>query len=144
MVPKGRIDRPKLCFRVIRPRIIFHHVRDQFYFGLPSLFLFISTHCFFVFRVSFQFIFLLYFFQHFCFAFAHFYFFSGVSSTSFRTPISSHLPLITRYLNIHNSQRISFFVFAPNVRVIFGRGIEGNYQAQRGDYRIIFISVKGL
>ena len=32
MVSKERIDRPKLCFRVIRPRIIFHHVRDQFYF----------------------------------------------------------------------------------------------------------------
>ena len=80
MVSKEMIDRLKLCFKVIRPRIIFRCVRDQFYFGLPSLFLFVSTY------FSFYFIFLLHFsfgflFYHCCFAFAHLYSFSGVSST---------------------------------------------------------------
>ena len=38
---KKKLSWSKLCFWVIRPRIIFHRVRDQFYFGLPFLFLFI-------------------------------------------------------------------------------------------------------
>ena len=58
-----RISRPKLCFWVIRPRIIFRRVRDQFYFGLPFLFLFIFILTHFFLWVFFRFIFLLHFFM---------------------------------------------------------------------------------
>ena len=54
-----------------------------------------------------------------------------MSSTSFRTPIPSYLPSTIRHLNIHNSQRISFFSFAPSVGVILDRDIEGNLSGSK-------------
>ena len=63
MVLKERMNRPKLCFRAIRPRIIFHHVKDHFYFGPPSLFLFIFTLTHLFLWVSFHFTFFFLFFR---------------------------------------------------------------------------------
>ena len=47
MVSKERIDRPKLCFRVIEPRIILHHVKDHFLYSFLFLFIFTLTYFFF-------------------------------------------------------------------------------------------------
>ena len=58
-----------MCFRVIRPRIIFHHVKDHFYSGPLSLFLFIFTLTHFFFLGFFSFHFFFYFFPFFCILF---------------------------------------------------------------------------
>ena len=68
MVSKERINRPKLCLRVIRPRIIFHYMMDHFYFGPPFLFLFIFTLTHFSLGF-FSFCFFFYFFAYFCILF---------------------------------------------------------------------------
>ena len=56
----------------------------------------------------------------------------------------SYLPSSIRHLIVYNPLEKSFFVFAPSVGVILGRVIERNYQAQRGDYRIIFYISEGM
>ena len=83
---KKKISRPKLCFRVIRPRIIFHRVRDQFCFGLPSLFFFIFiSNRFFGFLFN-SFFLLHFFFLAFSLCFCLLIFLEGVSLTTFGTP----------------------------------------------------------
>ena len=106
MVSKERISRPKLCFWVIKPRIIF--VRDQFCFGLPSLFLFIfiSTRFFlfgFLFNSFFFYIFWV-LFPSFSLCFCLLIFLEGVSLTTFGTPFFSYLPSSIRHLIVHSSR----------------------------------------
>ena len=74
------------------------------------------------------------------------FFFCGMSSMSFGTLFSSHLSSSIRHLIAYSLLEKSFFAlaFAPSVGVILGRVIEGNYQAQRGDYRIIFYISEGM
>ena len=139
---KKRISRPKWCFWVIRPRIIFHCMRDQFYFGLPSLFLFIfiSTHFF---QVSFQFIFPSSFFgsiSSVLLCFYSFIFFQWCELNTFGTPFS-HLPQAFDRL----SPREDFSLSLPPVwRVILGWDIEGNLSgSKRVTMDNFSISVKG-
>ena len=105
---KERINIPKLCFRVI---LIKDHERSFFIvFSLISLF-------------DYSFLFVP-FFQHFFFALAHFYFFYGVSLTSFGSLFSSHLPSSIRHL-VAYSPLENIFCLCPLVQgVILGRVIE--------------------
>ena len=131
-----RINRPKLCFRVIL--IKDHFMKDHFSLSFHSS----------LFRLIFLIFHFSWFLFHFlCFALAHLYFFGGMSSTSFGTLFSSHLPSSIRHLITYSPLEKSFFAFAfcpPVQGVILGRVIKGNYQAQRGDYRIIFYISEGM
>ena len=138
MILKERIDRPKLCFRVIRPRIIFRRVRDQFYFvsfHFNPFFLFISFSFF---------IFLLGFFSSIVALFFSTYISRRGELNNFGTsffylcfPASGIWSLIAR-------KEISLRLCPPMWRVILGRDIEGNLSGSKGVTRDNFsISVKG-
>ena len=108
MVPKERINRPKLYFKVIRLRIIFCHVKD--YFLYPSFHLF-----FFLFFLWFS-ISLGFFFSTFVLLLLISIFFPMEwAQHLLELYLCAQLPLIIRHLTIHDSWRTSFFAFALNV-----------------------------
>ena len=109
----------------------------SFFFDSLFFFWFLFQHFLLSLRSSFFWlsIYLSSLFSTFFYALAHFYFFYGVSSTSFGTlifqiclPASGFWPLIAR-------EEISLRLCPTVMRVILGWDIEENYQAQRGDYR---------
>ena len=81
MVSKEKINRPKLYFKVIRPRIIFITWRIIFF-----ILLFIFFFLFFSLILHFSW----FLFQHFCFALAHFYFFQWSEPNTFWNSIYLH------------------------------------------------------
>ena len=107
MVSKEKINKLKLCFRIIRPRIIFI-IALKIIFRGPCIHLFFFSPFFSIFS--------WFLFHHLCFALAHFYFFYGVSSMSFGTLFSSHLPSSIRHLIAYSPLEKSFFAFALQCR----------------------------
>ena len=104
MISKERINRPKMCFRVIKPRIISCHMKDQFYFILLFLFPFFSLILHLFLLVPFPTFF-------FCFAFAYFYFLNGMSSMPFKLHFS-HNYLSTSSIRSFITLRVSLFASA--------------------------------
>ena len=127
MVSKKRINRPKLCFTMIRLRIIFIITR-KIIFRYP--FIHLSFFSFFNFSfllvpfslslyLSLFIIFLwfsifLSFFFHF-FVFAHFPIFHGVKRNTFWNSNFSHLPSSIRHLIAYSLLENIFFAFIPSV-----------------------------
>ena len=131
---------------MIRPRIIFGRVRDQFYFGLPFLFLFISNQPVF----SFHFIFLLHFsfrflFSHCCFAFAHLYSFSSVSLTPLEFHFFTFALQHQAFDRLNSKEDFSLpLPLPPNVEGDPWSGYRRKFiRLKRSDYWYFSISVKG-
>ena len=122
---KKRINWPKLCFRMIKPKIIFHE-------GLLLL-SFHSSLSFIFFDSLFSFL-VLFIFSIFLFYFFSFLFFSSWSElNTFLELHFSHLPFNIKHLN-HSWFERNFSRICPSVwRVILGQGRKINYQVQRGD-----------
>ena len=126
------INRPKLYFRVIWPKIISRRIIPLSFHS--SLFLFIIFLWFLISLSSFSFL---------CFCSYSLLFLYGVSSTSFETLFSSYLPSSIRHLIAYSPLEKSFFafVFAPSVGGDPWSGYwKKNYQAQKGWLWIIFFS----
>ena len=133
------ISRPKLCFWVITLRIVFHRVRDQFCFGLPSLFLFIFISTCFFFWVSFQFIFLLHFFcvpfPAISLCFCLLIFLEGVSLTTFGTPFFLTLSFDIKHLIAYSSRGDFSSLLPPNVEGDPWSGYRRKFiKLKKGDY----------
>ena len=129
MVLKERINRPKLCFRVIRPRIILHHVKDHFLY--PSLFLFVFTLTYFFFGFLFISLFLLFFRVLLCLVFFSLnVWISGESNFLFRTETFRSSPFENRRLR--DPQSFTFSTFALQYgRWSLVRVQKENHQAQK-------------
>ena len=113
-------------------------MKDRFSLSFhSSLFLFI--HFFFDSLFFFWFI-----FQHFCFVLAHFHFPWGELNISWNSNFSDLPSSIRRLVAYSLLENIFFRLCALVWRMILGQDIEGNYQAQRGDYRIIFYISEGM
>ena len=142
MVLKERRNRPKLCFKVIRPRIIFHHVKDHFYCSLSSLFLFIFTltHFFRLFSYHYSSIFLIFCIFFWTFAFL-------MSLTSFPGLKLSALCLLTTctFMIFHDSLNFTFRHLPFSVEGGPWSGFRKKIvRLKRGDYWIIFCISEGI
>ena len=136
-VPKERISRPKMCFRVIKPKIIFHRVRDQFCFGSLSLFLFIfiSTHFFCLFSIHFSSTFFWFPFHHFRFAFASHISRRGELNNFWNSIFLIVLPFSIRHLIAHSSIGGFSSPLPPNVEGDPWLGYRKEFiMLKRGDY----------
>ena len=103
MVSKEKIDRPKLCFKVIRPRIITWRI----IFRCPFV------HLFFDYSFLFDSLFFFWFlFQCFCFVLAHFIF-QWRELDIFWNSNFSYLPSNIRHLIIYNPLKNIFFRLCP-------------------------------
>ena len=142
MVLKERINWPKFCFRVIRPRIIFHHVKDHFYSNLSSLFLFIFTLTYFFGLFSFQFSSIFLIFLHFFWTFAFL-----VSPTSFPGLKLFAVCLLTTdaFMIFRDSQNFTFQHFPSSMEGDPWSGFRKKIsRLKRGDYWIIFCISEGI
>ena len=139
MVSKERINRPKLCFRVIRSRIIFHHVKDHFYSGPFSLFLFIFTLTHFALGL-FRFTFLLFFciFLNICI--------SCKSKFLFRTQAFHSTPFENRHLHdLSWFSEFHFLTLAPSLEGDPWSGFRKKIiRLKKRDYWIIFCISEGI
>ena len=123
-------------------------MRDQFYFGLPSLFLFIFISIRFFLYVSFQFIFLLHFLGSLSSIFALLlltHIFGRGELNNFWSSIFPHICLSASDIWLLIARKEISLRICPIVwRVILGQDIEGNLSGSKGVTMDNFsISVKG-
>ena len=135
MISKERINRPKLCFRVIRPRIIFSShtgpillwssVLTSLHFHFDPFFLWVSFHFTFLFHFS------LVPFSTFCFAFVYLYIFQHL--------LGLHFP----HICLPASDIWSFMILRENFSLSLPPSMEGDpwsgfrkkfIKFKRGDY----------
>ena len=133
MLSKKRINRPKLYFRVIRPKIIFHHMKDHFLY--PFLFLFIFTLTHFFFGFLFISLFHLFFLVLLHLVFFFNVWFSHESNFFFRTETFRNSSFDNMRLHDHSwSSEFHFFDTCPPVwRVILSRGLERKSSGSKGE-----------
>ena len=136
MVSKERIDRPKLCFRVIRPRIIF--IIEGSFFSLSfRSFLFLFHHFFF------DSPFFLVHFLTILFCSCSFLFSNGMSSTSLELHFFTFAFQHQAFDRLSSRKDFSL-PLPPMWRVVLDQDIEGNLSGSKGvTMDNFFLSVRG-